>query len=173
MTQPPLPELPPGAGAQVPLPSELGQWDAEFRRSGRVVIRSARHLRYIAVGLGVFVVVLCAATAIAMPLAFGLSALVFASIPLMLPLALAVVLIVQNSRHIGRDLIVTSGGVEVRGVGAVPWHEVAGVRARAGAVQIDVRRGGTAQTLKAGTLEAPAALVAVWLQMVRQRMPGG
>ncbi|MVA76691.1 hypothetical protein GC722_11750 [Auraticoccus sp. F435] len=170
MGQQSWPAVPPGGG---PWWGVLQGWDAELQRAGRVELRSTTGLRAVAVVVAVFGGLLCLSPAVALPVVFGGSALVFATVPLLLCTVLFAVVAVQQMRLMRRHLVVTVEGIEVTGLATVPWRDVLAARTYLDAVQVSVATGTGTRWLKVGTLQAPAAQVVAWLELVRQRMLSG
>ncbi|RCK69858.1 hypothetical protein DT076_07425 [Desertihabitans brevis] len=163
----------PPTGAGGPWWDVLHGWDAELQRTGRVELRSTAGLRVLAIALAAFAGAVCLAPAIALPIAFGPVALVFATVPLLLCTALLVVVVVQQTRFLRRHLVVTVDGIEVTGLATVPWRDVLATRTSLEAVQIRVSTGRGSRWLPVGTLEAPSAQVVAWLELVRHRAQSG
>ncbi|PRZ07685.1 hypothetical protein BCE75_104137 [Isoptericola sp. CG 20/1183] len=149
----------PQAGASGPQ-----QWEAELRRSGRVVVRAPRTLRTVAIALTAGTIALCFGAAIGLPIAFGPVALLVATGPLVIIAVLAGVFLAMQISYLGRDLVVTACGIQVGRRAPVPWHELAGVSTHRGALRIHVLRSGRPETLQLGDLQAPCEQLVRWLQ---------
>ncbi|MFD1860833.1 hypothetical protein EHW97_12205 [Aeromicrobium camelliae] len=150
----------------------LRAWDTELQRSGRVVIPAASRLRYIAIGLAAFSLVLCLGATIGFALAFGLIALLFVAPPFLICAGLSAVVLVQQIGHLRRHLVVTVHGIEVTGLATVPWQNVTGAKVVMNAVQVTVVWGRGSRVLQVGPLQAPAGQVVAWLEAVQHRMLG-
>ena len=147
-----------------PTPFDPTQWESELQRSGRVVIPLAKTLRFVAIGMTIFTMVISLGAAIILPIVWGPLALFIVTGPMVIIAALATVVLVMQLRYLKRDLVVTAIGIQIGRDPVMPWHEIAAVSSHRGVLRIHAVRFGRAETLKLGQMEAASEQIVSWLQ---------